>query len=265
MAFDGMLFRNNATPALTKWGNTGKLSDLTAEEIDNNFYALLARLKVIEDNPPQAASISNIIVNGSQLSIQLSNGSSFGPFTLPIATFELQGEVANGVTYHELDIVTVAHEGVYLVRLDHAAVLPFDENRMVSGNKIYLKVFGFDAEIYDIGFFYPGRPGIGIDDGAAIAGHLPDRPITLPIGLAGSVARLSTACAAAMTFPLKKGVTDIGSVDFALGAVAGTFTFAAAVTFNGTTEVLRVMKPTGGIDASARELLLTLKALQVLS
>jgi hypothetical protein len=61
------------------------------------------------------------------------------------------------------------------------------------------------------------------------------RSITLPVGLTGSVTSCLVAPAAAVTLNLVRihsgTPTTIGTINFALGATAGTFTFDAAVTF----------------------------------
>jgi len=167
MAFDGVTF---ATTDGTKWG-AGKGAPLTAIEADNDLWELLRRLNAIEDTPPSAVSISNILVSGSQLSFQMSDGSSFGPFTLPIATFRLRGDYVPGTHYFELDLVSVPQQGLFLVRLEHNGANPFNPAATDgSGHAIYLKVFGEDTYIYDVGFFYPGVPGMGIQRTCCHAG-----------------------------------------------------------------------------------------------
>lgn len=258
MSFDGIVFRSNAGLGI-KWGNTGKGSNLTPAEVDDNFWELLSRLRTLEGSPPTAVSISNISVIGTQLLFTMSDASSFGPFTLPIATFELRGNYVAGTPYHELDIVTVPGQGVFLVRIDHNGENPFDPDAIDGGgHAMYLRIFGEDSFIYDIGWFYPGRPGNGIATGGIMASHVLVRAITLPAGLIGSVAKLAVASATALSFPLFKNTTSIGSINFAIGAVTGTFTFAADVAF-AIGDRVRLGRPTA-IDANARELDISLLA-----
>jgi hypothetical protein len=68
------------------WG-AGKGSNLTAAEVDGNFYGLDQRIADLEGNPPAPNEISNITVTGTQMTIYLEGGASFGPFTLPQANF----------------------------------------------------------------------------------------------------------------------------------------------------------------------------------
>jgi hypothetical protein len=81
--------------------------------------------------------------------------------------------------------------------------------------------------------FYPGVP----TGSAKLLSATTPSPVTLPAGLAGSYAYCDsgTTATAAVTLTIKQvtsgGVaTNIGTINFAIGATAGTFTFASAVT-----------------------------------
>lgn len=72
-------------------------------------------------------------------------------------------------------------------------------------------------------------------------------PYTLPINLTGSSARFTAVATAARVFDIKKvtaaGVTTtIGSVNVALGASVGTFTFAGAISF-AQGDLLQIIAP----------------------
>lgn len=255
---DGITYRNTD---LTKWG-VGKGSRLTSLEVDLNWWEIYGRLKSLEDNPPVAVSVAGMTVVGTQWTVNLSNGDTLGPFTLPIGTFELKGDWLNDMLYHELDIVSVPHRGLYLVRIEHttpSAPTEFDPDADDgSGNPLYLLLFGEDEYIYDVGFFFPGKPGLGIDDGDAIFGHTFDREVTLPANLPGSVARLKVACAAAMDFEIQVNGVASGNVHFNLGATTGSFTFASDVVCVAG-DTVTVQKPDDGVDASAKQLTVTIK------
>ncbi|TIW11298.1 MAG: hypothetical protein E5V66_14130 [Mesorhizobium sp.] len=64
-----------------------KGSNLTADECDDNIEELDGRVSAIEDNPPEPNNISNMTVDGTQWTVYLQGGASFGPFTLPQANF----------------------------------------------------------------------------------------------------------------------------------------------------------------------------------
>ncbi|TIL94516.1 MAG: hypothetical protein E5Y73_11395 [Mesorhizobium sp.] len=68
------------------WG-IGQGYNLTALQVDGNFYDLDQRIQAIEDNPPEPVNISNITVVGTQMTIYLEDATEFGPFTLPQANF----------------------------------------------------------------------------------------------------------------------------------------------------------------------------------
>jgi hypothetical protein len=77
----GLIFR---TTDVTRWGS-GKGSNLTPTEVDENFYDLDERVVDIELNPPLPVEISAITVVGASMTIHMADSSTFGPFTLPTA------------------------------------------------------------------------------------------------------------------------------------------------------------------------------------
>lgn len=255
---------NYKTTDNAKWGagtGAGTGGNLTPTQADLNFWELYTRLKAIEDNPPTAVSIAGFTVIGSQFQVNLTNGTTQGPYDLPIASFRMVGNWVNSMPLLKLDIVTVPHDGVYMVNVNHTtpstgAFNPDADDG--SGNLLYSKVFGDDAYIYDFGFFFPGQPGQGITDGAAIAAHVVARPIVLPAGLTDSKADLAIGSALSLSFPIKVNTAVVGSVDFASGATSGTFTFAADVSI-AAGDVVRLMKPTA-VDSAATELAVTFVA-----
>jgi hypothetical protein len=83
-----------------------------------------------------------------------------------------------------------------------------------------------DARPYDLLMFSPGVPA----NSALMARVVIPRIITLPISLTGSYASATVAATAATVLTLAKNGSSIGTVNFALGATAGTFTFSSAVT-----------------------------------
>lgn len=247
-----------------KWG-TGKGSLLTPSEADNDLWELYSRLKALEDSPPAPLEITAITVIGSTFQVEMSDGSHFGPFDLPIAKFEWQGEWVNDAIYAKLDLITVSQKGLYIVMFPHTAphTGPFDEGAVDvgSGDPIYIKIFGEDTYIYDFGFFYPGKPGVGIETGYGIAGHIFGRDVLLPQDMECD-AKLVTAPAADMSFPVQVDGVEQGTLDFLSGATDGTLTWTADVEAPEGTRI-RLMLPTGGIDVDARELSVSFKGVQV--
>lgn len=107
------------------WGS-GVGRRLTVAEVDGNFYGHETRIADLETNPPSAVGISNIVVSGTQLTIFLEDGTTFGPFDLPIATFNVRDEWAASTDYAAMDIVTVPGSGIYLVLQAHTSAATFD-------------------------------------------------------------------------------------------------------------------------------------------
>lgn len=244
-----LLYRNTD---MAKWG-TGLLRRLHSLEVDDNFWQLDQRLHELETNPAAADTITNITVIGTQMKIYTSSGNEFGPFTLPVAMFAARGNFADGMPYYEMDLVSVPGRGLFLVLQDHVGVAPFDPVATgTDGNPLYLKVFGEDTYIYDFGFFYPGKPGQGIEADGLIGGHMFLRDAYLPALLLDCEAKLKVAPDLPLSLPLDMNGTVIGSLNFAVGAVDGTFVFPDT-TQGVKNDVFGIRRPTT-IDATARGL-----------
>ena len=246
-----------------KWGDGNGLGtggNLTPQQADDNTWELHGRIKDIEDNPPTAVSIASFTVIGSQMQVNMTDGSIQGPFDLPIATLRLIGDWVNDMPLLPLDVFTVPHDGVYMVNIAHttpAAPAVFDPAADDgSGNPLYTKIFGDDAYIYDVGWFYPGMPGLGIDDSSPLAGHEFGRAVVCPADLPDSRASLRVAPNFDLSFDLQINGVVKGSVDFAAGETAGTFTWADDVSC-AVGDVIYIMKPTA-VDSTARDLTVTL-------
>lgn len=266
---DGVVFR---TVDVIRWGAAGGLGtggNLTPVQFDENMWEFLRRIRAIEINPPTAVGITGFTVIGSQFQVNMSNATTLGPYDLPIAQFRDRGVWANNVPLLPLDLFSVNGFGLYMVKIAHTTpVTPatFDPGAVSAiagptfGLPLYQLVYGEQEYIYDLGFFYPGRPGIGIEDGGSIAGHVFVHDVKAPAGLTGSRATLKIAASAALSFPIKYDGSVVGSVDFASGAIVGTFTFAGIVSI-ASGKVLTLIKPTA-VDVDARELSVTFKMIR---
>lgn len=254
MALDGIIYVNDH-PAPR---NAGKGSPLTVDEADDNFFELYTRLKALETSPPTAVGISNISVIGSQMLVTMTDATTFGPFTLPIAKLNFAGDYTPGSTYHALDLIDTQGLGLYMVLMDVTdADDPFDPNKVDgSGNPYFNLVFGENVYIYDVGFFYPGKPGQGIDSDGYMAAHQFARPVVLPVNCPGSTANLRIATTAALSFPLFYNGAALGTVDFAIGATVGTFTTSAEQAM--ATNDIVALGPAVAMDATAKDLTITL-------
>lgn len=235
-----LVYRTNGA-----WGN-GKGGNLTPAEVDSNFAALAAALGEVEAQP--ADVIDLIEVANNKLTIHTSSDQSFGPFALPIAAIEYDGDFVPFNTYSASTLIT-ANNALYYITADHVSEGTFDPSRSV-----YREVMPFPTG-YEVGFFYPGAVGTGLSTGDTMLAHACTRAFYLPRFLPGSVGKLEAATAAPMALGVYKNTTQIGSVNFGTGAAAATFSLDSAVQFSAG-DVLRVPRP-ATIDSAARSLTLT--------
>jgi hypothetical protein len=129
----------------TKWG-AGKGLNLSASEVDNNFWEVIERVVDLETNGGAGNGISNITVSGSQMTIFLASGAELGPYTLPRAIIQYRGDWATGASYNELDIISApADGGIYLVTKAHTAAATFDRELLDGGTKVYQWLFPTQA------------------------------------------------------------------------------------------------------------------------
>lgn len=154
-----------------------------------------------------------------------------------------------------------------MVLIDHtspASPAEFDPNAVdedsgspTFGQPLYQFIFGDPADIYDMGFFFPGTPGQGIASGEAMFGHVFTRQILLAATLPLSVAKVRTAFTSSASFDILQNATTIGTLDFGPGDFLGTFDFPDDITF--VAEDLLTFLPSATTDATAKELRVTIR------
>lgn len=120
------------------WG-AGEGRNLTAAEVDGNFYETVVSLAAALASA-NANGISNITQSGSQFTVLLQDGTSLGPFDLPVAELRDRGEWVAATAYYTNDIVSVPGSGIYRVLQDHTSDGAFDEDATNSGGDIYSKL-----------------------------------------------------------------------------------------------------------------------------
>lgn len=109
--------------------------------------------------------------------------------------------------------------------------------------------------VSDIASFYPGAPA----SNAILMKVKPARTLTLPINLTLSNADAEVAAAASTTFTININGAPVGSINFAITATTGTFTFASAQTLIGGTDKLTIVAPASP-DADLADISITLAA-----
>lgn len=97
---DAITFR---TTDNTRWG-PGQGSNLSAAQIDINFWVLYTAVLALQEHQESSAGISNFIVSGDTFSVQLDNHLVLGPFNLPVAAFNFRGPFQADAAYNINDI-----------------------------------------------------------------------------------------------------------------------------------------------------------------
>jgi hypothetical protein len=259
---DSITYRTNDA---TRWG-TGKGSDLTATEIDINFWVLFSQIAAIVDHQNVAGVISSISASGNNLFITLGDGTVFGPFTLPTAQWTFRGAWLPNTLYNPMDVIT-SNGGLYLVLVRHTSVATFNPTANDGqGHSFYQLMLGPGP--YDVGMFFPDRIPEASPTNPALLLHVAARSFWLPRNFSGSVANLNVAATDELIFPVYKNQTPIGSILFggshayvqSDGSEFGTFVSSAAVQFN-RLDRLVIAPPAAsstGPDATAQGLAATL-------
>lgn len=203
-----------------EWG-PGKGLNLTEVEVDQNFYGLEQRIGAVENNPPQPVSIDHFVIEGTLMTIVLTDGTEHGPFVMPVGQWRFTGPWMPVMQYFVGDIVTNAGN-TYFVRVQHISEETFDPGLFGPEGEIYVLIMATPATPFEVVMpFYAGIVADG--SGATLSLYVAGRDFTIPGDLAGVVAALVTAPS---TTPLNFGVnlndTVIGTVSFEVGWNDGT-------------------------------------------
>lgn len=261
-----LLFR---TDDPSRWG-TGIGVDLTAPQIDQNFYALQSAINSLISDPSSPVNIVSITSNGNQLTFNMSDGSTVGPVYLPVLQFNWRGDWEPETQYLQLDVFQVPSVGLFAVLVNHVSADTFDPAYQVDSQAAYLTMFEFAPPvnlIYDVGFYYAGLLS-SIDSGIIYIYQEPMvRKVLLPATpFAGSEhqAYLETAPTTEdQTIGIFWDDTLIGNILFSIGENQGTVSITADQPIN-MGERLSVGKPSAA-DATAAGLSVVFAAQQVVS
>lgn len=218
------------TTSAGEW--TGIGMDLTAAQVDRNFYNIQVKLDELETSRPQPNNISNIVVNGTSMTIVLDDATEIGPIPLPVLQFHWRGAYQSNMVYDPLDAFMVEGKGIYSVIIGHITPVTFDENLLIAGNPAYNKLFGADAGaaaaaiLYDMGFFYGGI----LMDHTADTDRLWELPMVREVTLANGgdhQAYLQTAPSTEdQICPIYVDDIVVGTVTFVVDSNVGTVNIA---------------------------------------
>jgi hypothetical protein len=202
------------------WGS-GQAGNLTPPQVDENFFTLDQRVAAVENNPPTAISIESFVVEGTLLTIVLTNGAEHGPFVLPVAQWRWTGMWQPITQYFVGDIVE-DDGSLYFIRVQHISGAAFDPDLFGPEGQVYVLMIAKASQPYDIGMFFNDEVRAGED---LLMIHVAVRSFTIPVNFAGSQAWLERATSAsAITLPVYKN----------LGEVVGTITFTPGALLSGS-------------------------------
>lgn len=223
----------------TRWGG-GFGADLSATQIDLNFWTLFSAVQDLEDAPGAGAGIDfiNQPAEGNIFYVHLTDHRVLGPFFIPTANWNPRGEWTPNTAYAAYDVVYY-NGSVYLIVVPHtsgAVFSPFSTDGM--GHLLYnlllqqpanalppdgtegmrlVKASGspyvtrWEYDLIRITFFCAGQP-------------LPTEllfqyPVVSnmdwPAGLIGSVVFARQGASAETTYTLLKNGAEIGTITFA--------------------------------------------------
>ncbi|WP_027521767.1 DUF2961 domain-containing protein [Bradyrhizobium sp. Ec3.3] len=102
-----------------KWGS-GKGAPLDAAEFDSNTYELKKAIESVTALEPHEIQAINQSPDGTQITIVLDGGATFGPFTLPVASLHFQDAWQPDTDYTKNDYFIEA-DALYLVLQNHTS------------------------------------------------------------------------------------------------------------------------------------------------
>lgn len=214
------------------WG-AGQGSNLTAGQVDDNFYLLYSMILAAQDHG-NGAGIDYFVVSGDQIWIHLTNHQVEGPYTLPVAQFKFRFAWQANTLYNPMDIVT-NDGGVYLVLVANTEAT-FNPNLLIGGQQVYGLMINAPTT-RNIALFVEGSPV----SGELLLQYIVPEAMTLPANLTGSYALSQTPPSIDVEFALYKNDVAIGTVNFST-ANDVTVDFVHAVDF-GPGDVLYLYAP----------------------
>lgn len=128
-----------------RWG-TGLGRPLTKEELDDIVWTLKAAIDAAAAAGPVSIEAIRIVSN-SELWVDLTDGSTAGPFTLPVASLSGKGMWAADTVYAKNDVVSRGNIA-YVVLHNHTSGAVFSEGTTDSeGRIVYARLIEFEGEI----------------------------------------------------------------------------------------------------------------------
>ena len=248
------------------WG-AGLDADLTAAQVDTNFWILYSLILALQDATPD--TISYFTVTGNQMWITMTDHYVFGPFMIPTAVFNFRGPWHAGTSYAVNDIFT-ANGAVYMCIYPqtNSGATFYDLANDSLGHNYYGLLLAAAPSQLPIG----GVPGqflqwTTLNSPGGVAWAFIKRPIGVyieeppnpmevicrykfvektqfPAGLTGSVGGAQTWGTGTQQYELYQNGANIGQMTFHESPTdTATFTFPAQITFE-PGDVLTIVAPT---------------------
>lgn len=238
----------------TRWGG-GLGSNLSAVQIDLNFWTLFSALQALEDHQETSAGIDYMVLTGDQLFVHLTDHRVLGPLIIPTAQWNPRGAWHPVTGYASFD--TLSHNGsLYLVLTAHTSGATFSPLATDGlGHDLYSLLLEQPANVLPDGGTLHQRlvkssdspfKSEWLSDLIRIATYTEGQPfpsevvaqypvadfMTLPVGLTGSVVFQGTASASDVSWTILKNGAAIGSIDFTGPSPASIIvTFSSDVDF----------------------------------
>lgn len=239
----------------TRWGG-GLGSDLSATQVDLNFWTLFSAVEALQNAASTGAGIDyiNQPAAGNLFYIHLTNHAVLGPFTIPTAQWTPRGQWQPTTVYAAYDVV-YENGSLYLITIPHTSGATFSAfSTDGSGHLLYNLLLQQPADELPVG----GTPGQrlvkstgspytsewlsdNIRLGLFVEGfpqpsellmqYLVTDNMTLPSGLTGSVIYQGIPTSTVVDYALLKNGAQIGTIQFNISPVGITVSLGAAVSF----------------------------------
>ena len=229
------------------WG-PGLGADLTAAQVDMNFWVLYSLIVALQDAEP--ITIAYFTITGNQIWITMTDHYVFGPYTIPQAVWNFRGPWQPNVTYNVNDVIAVGN-AIYLVIFAHISQATFSPYANDGdGHNYYALLLASPFAAGTIGQvlawqelpegYYPTNLTRNVAifvEGAVetderLLQYLVPETMTLPLHLTGSLAYCDTYPTTDQTFTLYQNGTQIGSITFSPSPSEPTWDFPTAVTLS---------------------------------
>jgi hypothetical protein len=232
----------------TRWGG-GNGSDLSATQIDLNFWTLFSAVQALEDHSAVDAGIDYISqpTGSNTFYVHLLNHAVLGPFTIPTSQWNPRGAWTAITVYAPYDTVTY-NGSLYLVLIAHTSGATFSPSATdglshnlyslllmspsnalptggTQGQKLVKSVTGTDFAIewHDdpirIAIFVEGQPQAG----ELLLLYCTVDNMTLPAGLVGSKFYNIVGATANAVYAINKNGNPIGTITFNGSGIAVSF------------------------------------------